>query len=274
MRFRNAACLLIAILLFASAVRADDRGPYSLGIRLGFFGPISTTLNQEWIKARNADMTILSRTFSALNYSVSQDSLLPITDNTAFGGEFEYRFGNRMSLVIGAEYVRFKRTGSVQAFSIVDGAAVSADFLISSRVSALPLMAGVKRTFTVIGANAYIGAGVGYYLSRLSVETDLKFEGLIIGIPYRELVKGSGGAFAPHVNLGIDFPVADTAILSAEVRIPFGTVNSYTIKKREAVTFAEGTGDTMTFIDIQGQTRPFKWELTGINAGLVLKWMF
>lgn len=274
MTTKIAAALLITALIFAPAVHADDRGPYSLGIRLGFFGPSSTTLNQEWMKARNADMTILKRTLSALNYAVSQDNLLPITDNTAFGGEFEYRFGNRMSLVIGAEYVRFKRTGSVKAYSIVDGTPVSADFLISSHVSALPLMAGVKRTFTVIGVDAYIGAGAGYYLSRLSVETDLKFEGPIIGIPYRELVKGSGGTFVPHVNLGIDFPVAETAILSAEVRIPFGTVNSYKIKKREAVTFAEGTGDTMTFIDNQGLTRPFKWELTGINAGLVLKWMF
>jgi hypothetical protein len=274
MRFRKAACLLIAVFLFAPAVRADDRSPYSLGIRLGFFGPSSTTLNQEWMKARNADMTILGRTFSALNYAVSQDNLLPITDNTTFGGEFEYRFGNRMALVIGAEYVRFKRTGSVKAYSIVDGNAVSADFLITSRVSALPLTAGVKKTFTVIGVDAYIGAGAGYYLSRLSVETDLKFEGPIIGIPYRELTKGAGGAFVPHVTLGIDFPVADTAILSAEVRIPFGTVNSYTIKDREAVTFTEDVGDTMTFIDRQGLSQAFKWELTGIHAGLVLKWMF
>ena len=274
MKTKIAAALLLTTLILAPAVHADNRTPYSLGIRLGFFGPISTTLNQEWMKARNADITILGRTFSALNYAVSQDNLLPITDNTSFGGEFEYRFGNRMSLVLGAEYVRFKRTGSVKAYSIVDGTPISADFLISSRVSALPLTAGVKRTFTVIGVDAYIGAGAGYYLSRLSVETDLKFEGSIIGIPYREVVKGTGGAFVPHVTLGIDFPVADTAILSAEVRIPFGTVNSYKIKKREAVTFAEGTGDTMTFIDRQGQFRPFKWELTGIHAGLILKWMF
>lgn len=274
MTIKIAAGLLLTTLVFAPAVKADDRSPYALGVRLGFFGPSTTTLNQEWMKARNTDMTILARTFSALNYAVSQDNLMPITDNTSFGAEFEYRFGNRMALVIGAEYVQFKRKGLVQAFSIVDGNPVSAEFLIASRISALPLTAGVKRTFTVFGIDAYVGAGAGYYISRLSVETDLKFEGAIIGIPYREVVKGAGAAFVPHVTLGIDFPVAPTAVLSAEVRIPFGTIKSYKVKEREAVTFAEELGDTMTFVDRQGLARPFQWELTGIHAGLVLKWSF
>jgi len=272
MKSRELLAALIGILILSTAVLgADHRVSFSL--RGGYYLPISSTYNDEYRAAVNANLSDLNSYLTELGLSGSLTELPKFKGTFIFGGEFELYGGQQFTLALGTEFLTKSFKSQLKASGDVDEVAWSVEQNGKARVSVLPILGTIRINLPVEVVRVYIGGGAGYYLGRVVIREDWTWteEGIQAYSGNRE-IKATGKSFIPHANAGVDVAVSSHVFLTADLRYPFGKIKSFKIKSDSQDEAA--AGQKLTFLDAGGTEKDFSWEMTGPSFQVSFKIKF
>jgi len=264
--------IVVALLALSALTYAED-SKFSFALRGGYYLPFTSTFNDDYLPAINQNFNELDSYFKSLDFTSTVTQMKKLNGGAVFGGEFEIFASEQFSIVFGAEYWSKKTTGTIDAEGTIDEVSYQISEGSLTKASVIPIVATIRINLPFKNFRAYIGGGVGYYLGKVKVEDSWSWiEGSETVDSGTREIKSSGSSFVPHANIGVDLNLTGSITLAADIRYPFGSINSFKIKSD---TEDEGMiGQKLTFTDINGVEKDFKLELSGPSLGIKLKILF
>jgi hypothetical protein len=265
--------LFTFFVLMLAAPGFSQESRFAFSLKGGYFGPISTTFNKQYLPATNEYLKQLGDYLFDLGLSGVRQNLRKLTGMTDFGGEFEFRAGPQFSIALGAEYIFKKLKTSLELSGNIQESAFDVKQHGQIQMSLLPILATVRIRVPVTGVRVYLGGGAGYYLGRAVLKEDWLWQENLIKVSEgkREIVATKNSLIA-HANAGVDLALSEHFYLCGDLRVPFGTLSSFKIKK-DTLDQSQ-VGQNLTFVNLEGQETEFKWELIGPTLTLSLKYKF
>lgn len=264
--------IVVALLALSVLAYAGD-SKFSLSLRGGYYLPVTSTFNDDYLPAVNQYLNELNSYLTSLDFTSTVSEMKKLKGGAVFGGELEIFASQQFSIALGAEYWSKKTAGSIDSEGTIDDVSyqISEGSLIKTTV--IPIVATFRVNLPFKSFRAYIGGGVGYYLGKVKVEDSWSWiEGSETVDSGTREVKSSGSSFVPHANIGVDLNLSGSIVLAADIRYPFGSINSFKIKSD---TEDENMiGEKLTFMDMNGAEKDFKLELSGPSLGIKLKILF
>ncbi len=263
---------LISILSFSVLLIGEEKR-IAFSLRGGLYTPSSSTYNDEVLPPVNNSFTEFNAWLSSAGLKSNMNELDEIKGGMTFGGEIEFFVSRSFSLAIGAEHWIQKPKASIEATGKISGDSyeISDEFEVSA--SLIPIVATLRVNLPSERFRAYIGAGMGYYMGKivLKEEWDWKENGVSFEKGSYE-IESSGKAVIPHINGGFDFDITKNISISTDLRYPFGTIKAFKIEKD--TSDPTSVGENLRFEDVNGKEKDFKWELSGFNFAVNLKFKF
>lgn len=261
------------LLLFSFAFLIGEEKRIAFSLKGGFFTPSSTTYNNDIVPFVNNSLTEFNAWLSSAGLKSNMDELDEIKGGITFGGEVEFFVSSKFSFAIGAEYWRKIPQASVEASGKINGDSYEISERYKIDTSLIPVIATLRISLPSDNFRAYIGGGVGYYMGKvvLKEEWDWKENGISFEKGEHE-IESSGKAIIPHLNGGFDLDLTKNISISADLRYPFGTIKSFKIEKD--TSDPTSVGETLKYEDVNGEEKEFKWELSGFNFGVNIKFKF
>ncbi|MBC7350003.1 MAG: hypothetical protein H5U05_08535 [Candidatus Aminicenantes bacterium] len=265
------ALLLSLMILLTASLGAEPRVTFSL--RGGYYVPSSSTFNKQYVPAVNASLKQLSDFLADLGLSGASRNLSEITGIISFGGELEIKTGPQFYVALGSEYLFKNVTNELKLAGTIEGVAVDVSQEGKIGLSSLPVLLTIRINLPITTVRVYLGGGIGYYFNRAVINEKWLWQENLIKVSEgsRKIVATSQNIF-PHANLGADLAVSSRFFLSADIRVPFGTVKNFKIKSDSLD--ASTVGQPLTFINSEGLETNFQWELVGPNISVNLKYRF
>ncbi len=269
MKFKT---FIILTLLFPLLLMAEEK-KIALSLKGGFYSPSSSTYNNEVIPPVNNSLTEFNAWLSSTGLKSNLDELDEIKGGIVFGGEVEFFVSRQFSFSFGADYWKQTPKASVGASGTVGGDSYDISDKYQINFSLIPIFTTLRVSLPSEMFRAYIGAGIGYYMGKivLKEEWDLKENGVSVEKGSHEL-ESSGKAIIPHLNGGFDFDITKSISISADLRYPLGKIKSFRIEKD--TSDPTNVGENLKYEDVNGEEKDFKWELSGFNFGVNLKFKF
>ncbi|MGB9764989.1 MAG: hypothetical protein ACPLZD_06510 [Candidatus Saccharicenans sp.] len=263
------ALLALSVLTYGQ----ESKSKFSFSIKGGYFAPRSSTFNGQYITAVNTNLNDLNSYLTNFGLSGLVNKMGKMTGGADFGGELEVQASDQLSLALGAEYAFRTLTAALSSSGTVNLVSYSATEVGKTSLAVAPLTVTFRLNLPVTVARIYIGGGVGYYLGRVTeVENWTWTQGDdTVDTGTRKTV-ATGSAVIPHANLGAEYGLSDRVSVAADIKFPFGSISSFTIKK--ASDDPNSIGQKLTFVDSNGVQKNFRWELSGPIFGLNLKIKF
>ncbi len=260
-------------ILFISLSSFGAEKRVAISFRAGLYSPSSQTYNDDVIPPINNMLTEFTAWLSSAGLNAKLDELDEIKGGMTYGGEIEFFVVPQFSLAFGAELWKKKPSASVKANGVVGGDSydISEDYQIEASLT--PLLLTLRVNLSSERFRAYLGGGAGYYMGKILVkdEWDWKENGVSFEKGSHQ-IESTGESIIPHVNGGFDFDLSENLSISADLRYSFGTIKSFEIKKD--TTDPTSIGKNLTYEDVNGVEKDFKWELSGFNFGVNLKIKF
>lgn len=265
--------LHLGIFLFLNPtdLKAAKR-PFWVSLEVGLFRPSSATLNDELIPLLNQILSDLEAEAKGLGFKTSFKPMGKIKTNFSAAVEVETPLWKQLSLVAGVGYWKKSVSASVKAsgelnnffYGLEDATGVSVR-LIPVRVS----VRGEKRR----GRWRYFGGvGLTWALAKFEYTSRTQFLDLTGSLEedyFRE--KARGRAILPHAEAGADYTWGEKVCFGVNIRIPIGKIARLKIFDSSD---PQDLGQEAVFIDQWGRERVLSWELTGFQAGLVVRYLF
>lgn len=263
---------LIFILSFSVLLIGEEK-KIAISLRSGLYTPSSSTYNNEVIPPVNNSLTEFNAWLSSAGLKSNMDELDEIKGGIAFGGEIEFFVSRQFSFAIGAEYWRQTPKASIEASGTVSGDSYDISDKYQIEASLIPVLATVRISFPSNKFRAFMGAGIGYYMGKiiLKEEWDWKENGISFEKGSHE-IESSGKSLIPHLNGGFDFDITKNISISADLRYPLGTIKTFKIERN--TSDLASIGENLKYEDVNGKEKEFKWELSGFNFGVNLKFKF
>ncbi len=269
MRFK---IFLFSILSFSVLLIGEEKR-IAFSLRGGLYTPSSSTYNDEVLPPVNNSFTEFTAWLSSAGLKTNLDELDEIKGGMTYGGEVEFFVSRNLSFAIGAEYWIQKPKASIKASGSISGDSyeISDEFEVSA--SLIPVVATLRVGLPSERFRAYIGGGIGYYMGKVFIkeEWDWKENGISFEKGSHE-IESSGKAVIPHINGGFDFDIKKNISISADLRYPLGTIKAFKIEKD--TSDPRSIGENLKFEDVNGEEKDFKWELSGFNFGVNIKFKF
>lgn len=269
MKFR---AFTILISLFPFLLMAEEKR-ITFSLKGGLYTPSSSTYNNEVLPPVNNSLTRFNAWLSSMGLKSNLDELDEIKGGITFGGEVEFFVSREFSFSFGAEYWKRTPEASIKASGTVSGDSYEISYKSQIEFSLIPVFTTLRVSLPSEMFRVYIGAGIGYYMGKivLKQEWDEKENGISFEKGSHEL-ESSGKAIIPHLNGGFDFDITKNISISADLRYPFGKIKSFRIDKDTSDPTA--VGENLKYDDVNGEEKDFKWELSGFNFGVNLKFKF
>ncbi|MBC7350172.1 MAG: hypothetical protein H5U05_09390 [Candidatus Aminicenantes bacterium] len=266
MKLRN---VIVGIVLLSSILTAADK-KFSLSFRCGYYQPSSSTYNNGVNPAINANLNILNAWLIEEGLTTELTELGKMSGKILFGGELEFFAVNKLSVAVGAQvWQNSLPQGSLHGTGTIDDIPVDVSEKMSVKASLIPITVSLRAHYLAGKIGGYIGGGAGWYMGKVIMKEEWNFQsnGETYDSGTRE-IESKGSSILPHINAGFKVNLMDNIALSLDARYPLGKIKSFTIK-RDTGDPAQ-VGQKLTFIDIYGEEKQFKWELSGVDVGLNL----
>lgn len=261
------------LLLFLSVFLTGQDRKIAFSLKGGFYTPSSSTFNNDVVPSVNNALTDFNAWLSSAGLKSSMDELDEIKGGITLGGEVEFFVSSRFSFAIGVEYWRQKPKASVEASGKIGGDSYDISSKYDIETSLIPVIATLRASLPSDNFRAYMGAGIGYYMGKVVLKEswDWKENGISFEKGEHEL-ESSGKAIIPHLNGGFDFDLTKNISICADLRYPFGTIKSFKIEKD--TSDPASVGESLKYEDANGEEKEYKWELSGFNFGISIKFKF
>ncbi|MGB8952049.1 MAG: hypothetical protein WCC06_05205 [Candidatus Aminicenantales bacterium] len=272
MNRRGAASLVFPVIFSLGMFFLDASPRIGLYFRGSYYAPSAVTFNDELRTLYNQSLQSTERLLQSYGLSTNLVWMEKIKGALSYGGGLEVFLPPRFSFVLDVEHWRRTRPASVEGSGSFLGSTVGFLLREKGEFSVWPLMATVRYYFPLDKVQFYLGTGVGYYLgimkwTEISV---VEIGGAVIDSEKTEQ-EGRGRAVLPHFDGGVDFPVTENLVISAEFRYIIGRIESFEISKSAETA---DVGKKITYINTKGEEINFPLELSGVHFGILLKILF
>lgn len=264
--------LIAGFFILTSCLQAKKR--IGISIKGGFYSPLSSTLNNKYIPQINQAFVSMATGLGSFGLSTELAVIEKIGGSTTYGGEIELFFMPHFSLALSGEYWEKKAlSASVDATGNIEGSSFNTNMKYVMDVSLIPIVGTIRYNLPYKRLVGYLGFGVGYYIGKInySWEYKIKKDEFTYYNEYWEY-ESLGISIIPNVNLGLEFKITNNIFIAADLKSPLGSIKSFEIKK--STLDSTEIGEELGYVDIDGNEKPMKWELTGFHIGISSKIKF
>jgi hypothetical protein len=270
MRNKIVAILMFSIAFFSiPALGKENKISLSFKLKGGYHLMSSFGSGDNYINSVNRsleDMTSLYNQIGFLNAGYTPIEVMH--ESPGFGAELELFFHRKFSVALDFNYYNYSSAGNCR----VDLAGEELnyfyhyDYFLDSTL--IPITASVRYHLKFYKFQAYIGAGIGYYLESLKSLTTSSD-------PWEEreelLWKAKGQAILPKISAGLSLPIYKFIHIGCEIGCPIGKISSFEIEESDVPA---NIGKKVTIIDENGETVDYKHDLLGLNVGIYIMLSF
>lgn len=259
--------VLLHSVLFTSAFSFDKK--FYISFRGGYYSPSSSTLNNEALPPTNLELNETAAVLYSLGVNPEYEELDTIKGAFCFGGELEAIFWKGFSFSIGIESWKDSASGSTKFTGNIGDSFFSIAREADIVMSISPIYLTLKYSISLQRFRFYGGTGAGYYKSKIKLSSFSKSWSSYAATTQE--IEARENALIPHISLGVDFNIITSLLISIDLKYVFGSIDRFEITKS---TNDELILKELTFVDNNGFQLPFKWELTGPNIGILLRFVF
>lgn len=259
--------VLLYSILLTSAFSFDKK--FYISFRGGYYSPSSSTFNNEALPPTNRELNETAAMIYSLGVNPEYEELNTIKGAFSFGGELEAIFWKGFSFSIGIESWKDSSSGKTKFTGNIGDSFYNIAREADIVMSVSPIYLTLKYSILLQRFRFYGGTGAGYYKSKIKLSSFSKLWSNYAATTQE--IEAQENVFIPHINLGVDFNIVKFLLISIDIKYVFGSIDRFEIKKS---TNAELILRELTFVDNNGIQLPFKWELTGPNIGIVLRFLF
>jgi len=251
----------------------DQQVKNSLSLKLGYGLPSSSTFNKEYRTAVNAQVKDTAEYLQGLGLSSSYLPMHKLSGLILMGAELEIKATQQFWLVLGSEFWTRRLNTALDVAGKINEVSYTIQDEGKINFYVIPILATVRINLPFEIARIYLGGGLGYYLSYLTIKQQWNWleNSEAVDTDLRDL-RASGQALLPHANLGGEIKLSDQISASVDLRYPFGSIKSFKVKKD--TLDSQNVGQKLIFTDPDGHEQQFKWELSGPVIGAQLKFKF
>lgn len=248
------------------------RRPLWISVELGLFRPSSATLNNELIPLLNQILSDLEAEAGELGLKTRRGPLGKINTNLSLAAEIEMPLGNQFSLVGGIGYWKKAVSASVEAWGELNNFFFWLEDVTNVSMRLIPIRVSVRGEKRWGRWRYFGGLGLTWALSQFEYTSRFQFlelSGSFEEDYFRE--KARGRAFLPHGEAGADYTGEEKIRFGIIIRFPIGKINYLKVVESSD---PQNLGQQAVFIDQRGREKSLCWELTGLQAGLILRYLF
>ncbi|MGQ9471474.1 MAG: hypothetical protein ACUVR0_07270 [Candidatus Aminicenantales bacterium] len=246
--------------------------PLWVSVELGLFRPSSATLNNELIPLLNQILSDLEAEAGEMGLKTRSSPLGKINTNFSLAAEIEMPLWNQFSLVGGIGYWKKSVSASVEAWGELDNFFYRLEDVTNVSVRLIPIRVSVRGEKKWGRWQYFGGLGLTWALSQFEYTSRFQFlelSGSFEEDYFRE--KARGRAFLPHGEAGANYTWEEKIRFGIIIRFPIGKINHLKIIDSSD---PQNLGQQAVFIDQGGREKSLCWELTGFQAGLILRYLF
>ncbi|MBC7363482.1 MAG: hypothetical protein H5U07_02920, partial [Candidatus Aminicenantes bacterium] len=148
----------------------EQQAKNSLSLRLGYGIPYSSTFNKEYVPAVNAQVKETAEYLQNLGFSSSYLPMHKLSGLILMGVELEVKATQQFWLVLGSEFWSKGLNTALDVAGNIDEVSYTIQDVGKMNFYVIPILATVRINLPFEMARIYLGGGLGYYLSYLTIK--------------------------------------------------------------------------------------------------------